>query len=261
MQCDASNGAIGAVLTQEFEDGEHPIVYIHGVLTSAELNCSTTEKECLALVWAIKKIRPYLEGYKFRAITNHSALRWLQNLREPSGRLAQWAIKLLQWDVRIEHRKGAMHRVSDALSRLNELDREEDEVASFEEIIDPWYIKRIEEIQERPLKYRSWKVEGGMICKQRLDPILGPITGEEDSWKLVAPTEHRGRVLEDAHREVTAGYLGVEKTYERVAQEYYWSGVWHDVYQFVQNCDECQRYKPDQTTPKGLMGGRVIEHP
>ena len=36
VECDASNDAIGAVLSQEFDDGEHPIVYIHQVLTSAE---------------------------------------------------------------------------------------------------------------------------------------------------------------------------------------------------------------------------------
>ena len=113
VQCDASNDAIRAVLSHEFDDGEHPIVYIHRVLTSAERNYSTTEKECLALIWSIKKLRPYLEGSSFRAITDHSALRWLQNLREPSGRLARWALGLQQWDVRIEHRKG--HRVPDAL--------------------------------------------------------------------------------------------------------------------------------------------------
>ena len=44
VQCDASNDAIGAVLSQEFEDGEHAIVYIHRVLSSAERNYSTTEK-------------------------------------------------------------------------------------------------------------------------------------------------------------------------------------------------------------------------
>ena len=108
MQCDTSNNSIGAVLLQDFEDAEHLIVYIHRVLTSAEQNCSTTEKECLTLMWAFKKLRTYLDGYKFKAITDHSALRWLQNLRDPLGRLARWALDLQQWDLDIVYRKGAM---------------------------------------------------------------------------------------------------------------------------------------------------------
>ena len=117
-QCDASNDTIGVVLPQEFDDGEHPIVYIHRVLSSAQRNYSTTEKECLALAWSIKKLRTYLEGCKFKPITDHSALRWLQHLKEPTGRLARWSLELQQWDVTIEHRKEAMHRVPDALSRI-----------------------------------------------------------------------------------------------------------------------------------------------
>ena len=144
VQCDASNEAIGAVLSQDFEEGEHPIVYLHRVLASAERNYSTTEKECFALVWAIKKLRPYLEGYKFTAIIDHSALRWLQNLKELTGRLARWALELQQWDVRIVHRKGAMHRVPDALSRILEEEPSKTEVAAFEEVKDPWYLRRIE---------------------------------------------------------------------------------------------------------------------
>ena len=70
-----SGFALGAVLTQEGEDGEHPIVYVSRVLTPAKKNYTTTEKECLAMVWAIKKLRPYLEGYKFTMVTDHGALR------------------------------------------------------------------------------------------------------------------------------------------------------------------------------------------
>ena len=86
VQSDASNYAIGAVLTQEGEDGEHPIVYVSRVLSPAEKNYSTTEKECLAVIWAIKKMRPYLEGYRFTVITDHSALRCLKNCAEPCTR-------------------------------------------------------------------------------------------------------------------------------------------------------------------------------
>ena len=94
VQCDACNEEIGAILSQDFVDGEHLIVYVHRVLSSAKRNYSTTEKMCLALDWVTKELHPYLEGYKFPAIIYHSALRWLQNLKEPTGRLARWALEL-----------------------------------------------------------------------------------------------------------------------------------------------------------------------
>ena len=64
-----------------------------------------------------------------------------------------------------------------------------------------------------------------MIYKQR----SGPITGVEDTWKLAVPAEHRAQILSNAHRDRTSGHLGVEKTYKRIAQEYYWPGMWHEV--------------------------------
>uniref|UniRef100_A0ABD2W5F9 RNA-directed DNA polymerase n=1 Tax=Trichogramma kaykai TaxID=54128 RepID=A0ABD2W5F9_9HYME len=89
VQCDASAFAIGGVLSQVFDDGEHPIVYVSRVLTAAERNYTTSEKECLALLWTIRKLRPYLEGYRFIAVTDHSALQYLRNLKDPTGRLAR----------------------------------------------------------------------------------------------------------------------------------------------------------------------------
>ena len=64
LQTDASSTAVGGVLTQVNDEGdEHPIVYFSRVLTSAERNYTTTERECLAIIVGIKKLRPYLEGY------------------------------------------------------------------------------------------------------------------------------------------------------------------------------------------------------
>lgn len=61
------------------------------------------------------QFRYYLEGYQFTVIRDHNSLRWLYNLRNPTRRLALWAIDLLEYDFKIVHRKGAMHRVPDAL--------------------------------------------------------------------------------------------------------------------------------------------------
>lgn len=96
LQTDASDYALGAVLTQEDKDGEHPIVYISRALIHAEKNYSTTVKECLAVVWVIKKMRPYLKGYVFTVITDHSFLKWLFKIAKPSGRVVHWIMELQQ---------------------------------------------------------------------------------------------------------------------------------------------------------------------
>ena len=74
LHCDASDYAIGAVLTQEFNGLQHSIIFINRLLTAAERKFTTTEKECLAVLWAVEKLRPYLEGFLFTIFTDHSSL-------------------------------------------------------------------------------------------------------------------------------------------------------------------------------------------
>lgn len=65
----------------------------------------------------MEKLRPNLEGYKFTVVTDHHSLIWLHNLKEPTGRLARWALRLQQFDFEIVHRKGKENVVPDLLSR------------------------------------------------------------------------------------------------------------------------------------------------
>jgi len=55
-------------------------------------------------------------------ITDHNSLRWLHHFKNPTGRLARWALELLKYDYEIVHRKGALYHVLDALSRAFESD-------------------------------------------------------------------------------------------------------------------------------------------
>ena len=87
-------------------------------LSDSERNYSATERECLAVVWAVRTLRPYVEGTKFTVRTGHDALRWLMSLTETSGRLTRWRLRLAENDFTIQYRPGRVHQVPDALSRL-----------------------------------------------------------------------------------------------------------------------------------------------
>jgi hypothetical protein len=106
LQCDACDIGIGAVLTQNFNGNERVIYYLSRALSLTERKYSTTEKECLSVIYAIKRLRCYLEGTRFTVITDHYSLLWLNNLKDPLGRLGRWVMRLQAFDFNIVHRKG-----------------------------------------------------------------------------------------------------------------------------------------------------------
>lgn len=118
LTTDASNFAIGAVLSQGPIGSDKPVSYASRTLNDSEINYSTIEKELLAIVWACKYFRPYLFGRKFKIITDHQPLQWLMNLKEPNSRLTRWRLKLSEYDYTITYKKGKSNTNADALSRI-----------------------------------------------------------------------------------------------------------------------------------------------
>ena len=86
LDTDASNQGIGAVLSQEHDDGfEHVVAYASRALSKAERKYSVTRKELLAVVSFVHYFRPYLLGRRFKLRTDHSSLLWLRRFKEPRG--------------------------------------------------------------------------------------------------------------------------------------------------------------------------------
>jgi hypothetical protein len=119
LDTDASGDQIGCCVFQEQLDGTHPIGYWSRSLNPAERNYSTTEKECLVIVWAILQILPYLEGQKILLRTDHHSLRWVLNLADAHGRLARWRLHLLEFDFYVAYSPGKDHHAANTLSRLS----------------------------------------------------------------------------------------------------------------------------------------------
>lgn len=108
ISCDAQDYALGYVLEQKDELGNtRPIAFASRKLNVHELNYTTTEKECLAVVESIKKFHHYLFGNRFIVWVDHKALQWLFNKSDLGhGRLMRWVILLQSYDFEIRYKEG-----------------------------------------------------------------------------------------------------------------------------------------------------------
>lgn len=260
VQTDASNYGLGAVLSQESDQGERVICYLSRSLTKQERAYSTTEKELLCVVWALEKLRPYLEGTSFTVVTDHHSLIWLHNLKEPNGRLCRWAVRLQQFDFKIIHRKGKDHVVPDLLSRsvpvIDSITPEEDH-SDFDinTVKDKWYLSMRSKILDSPLNFPQWRVENDKIFKY-VKCDFSMLSGDDLNWKLVVPKENRSSVIHAIHCVPTSGHPGVFKTYKKICERYFWPKMRSDVSCFVKKCKICIGHKSVQKSPAGLLGSR-----
>ncbi|XP_038057353.1 uncharacterized protein LOC119728962 [Patiria miniata] len=121
LQTDASDIGIGAVLMQEEDGVKFPISYVSRKLLPREAKYSVIERECLALVWAIKKFHFFLYGKEFILETDHRPLSYLARTKMTNSRIMRWALSLQPYRYRIIAIKGKDNVGADFLSRCPEI--------------------------------------------------------------------------------------------------------------------------------------------
>ena len=118
LRTDASNIGLGAVLLQTHQEERFPVAYASKKLLKREQAYSTIERECLAIVWAVKKFEPYLYGREFVLETDHHPLAYLNSVSPANGRLMRWILALQPYRFRIVAIRGSENVGADVLSRL-----------------------------------------------------------------------------------------------------------------------------------------------
>ncbi|XP_049316307.1 retrovirus-related Pol polyprotein from transposon opus isoform X1 [Bactrocera dorsalis] len=119
LTTDASNTAIGAVLSQGIIGQDRPITYISRSLNKTEENYSTIEKEMLAIVWSLDKLRTYLYGAKeIKILTDHQPLTFALSNSNNNAKLKRWKARIEEYNYKLIYKPGKTNVVADALSRL-----------------------------------------------------------------------------------------------------------------------------------------------
>ena len=117
LDTDASDLAVGGVLSQVQDGEEKVIAYSSKKLNKQQRRYCVTRRELLAVVTFLREFRNYLLAQEFVIRTDHNSLTWLLRFKEPQGQLARWPEYVFQFRFQIVHRPGKKHGNADALSR------------------------------------------------------------------------------------------------------------------------------------------------
>ena len=234
---DASNFALGAILSQIVDGEDRPISYASRALCDAETRYSTIEKEFLAIVWAIQNYRAYLLGRHFTVYSDHKPLMGIVKLRSNNSRLARFHFKLAEYDFEIKYKAGKKNQNADALSRIR--------YPAAETCIV--HTRASAEVERQALADQNKRDKSSSTEIHRATNSDSDQVDDNNSiWYDPVLLESKSdieTVLKDFHDKPLGGHQGFFKTYDRIKTRYRWKGMKKDVQKYIRKCVKCQKNK------------------
>ena len=257
LYTDASESALGAVLSQTQDNQERVIAYWSRQLTKAERNYSTIEREALAIVSAIKEFYPYLYGFRFTLVTDHNPLTSLKGIKDIGGRLNRWLLFLQQFQYTIVYKPGKQHTYADSLSRIPQpvhivqdiLPSLSSDNLSSAQLADYQLKPVIAALKDgeplptqTPPGLKRAYLCNGILCRQYTE-----CASKVTHTQLVIPSSLQKLVCHQIHN--CNGHLGIHKTTSMIRERFYWPGYEDYIQNFVKSCPQCQRRAQPQPQP------------
>ncbi|KAK4698583.1 hypothetical protein P7C70_g7691, partial [Phenoliferia sp. Uapishka_3] len=298
LYVDASADGLGAVLQQMQTIDDKPlevvICFISRQLRGAENRYGATQLEALGLVWALEKLYVFLDGSFFEVITDCIAIRSLLDMKTPNRHMLRWQLAIQEYRGRmtILHREGRVHLNADGMSRMalpNDASNPAADLSgepespihalSFVELDDEFFsaIKASYALDDSIRRIHTALLTPEADPTSILSGVKGDLRAQFDAGRfflldellyrrkgaavalVICDPETRGAVISACHDQVTAGHLGLEKTYARLRPLAWWPGAYTDTLEYVKSCDACQRANKHTGKPYGLA--QRIEEP
>ncbi|SJL13535.1 uncharacterized protein ARMOST_16979 [Armillaria ostoyae] len=254
VEADASEGAIGAVLSQEQDGKWRPVAFLSKALTITERNYEIYDKELLAIMLALDKWRHYLMGatVDFEIWTDHQNLQYFRKPQKLNRRQARWVTELAEYHFTLHHKPGASNKKADLLSRRADHPQGQDDndeiiVLSpehFQAMIMPTTDETHERIKSATRTHQKWDqgIANSLNHEKGIKEKDGLLYYDK---RIYVPRDSatRGEIISCCHDHITAGHPGIEKTKELVLRDYWWPKLKKDVEAYVQGCETCARAK------------------
>uniref|UniRef100_A0A453NRI9 Reverse transcriptase n=1 Tax=Aegilops tauschii subsp. strangulata TaxID=200361 RepID=A0A453NRI9_AEGTS len=244
LETDASGKGIGAVLMQQ----GRPIAYYSSSLCPRNAAPSTYEKEALAILEALKKWRHYLLGNELIIKTDQQSLKFITDQKITEGVQHKLMMKLLEFNFKIQYKKGSENRVADALSRLLP------SCFAMSAVTPVWAEDLISSYQNDP------------VSQQLMEQLLLKQPSADSEYTIHAGIiRYKGKILvgnnaalrtkliQALHSSPVGGHSGVRATYQRIKNIFHWPGLKQEVEKFTAACPICQRAKHEHCLQPGLL--------
>ncbi|KAH9723597.1 hypothetical protein KPL70_007175 [Citrus sinensis] len=245
---------VTTVLGQRLDRVPYVIYYASMTFNDAQLNYSTTEKEMLAVVFALDKFRSYLIGCKVIIFTDHAALKYLFTKKDAKARLIRWVLLLQEFDIEFRDKKGSENVVADHLSRLDlkfipeslPLNESFPDEQLMSVNVVPWFADIVNylatgQIPEHWAKQDRTKFLSKVKDFFWDDPYLFKYCADQIIRRCVPDNEIQS-VISFCHEQACGGHFSAKKTATKILQcGFYWPTLFHDAYIFCSLCDRCQR--------------------
>ncbi len=274
LESDASDYAIGAVLSQQHEDDLwHPLAYISRTLNPAERNYDIHDKEMLAVVFACIEWRPLLLSLSdpFVVLTDHHALEYFMTTKILNRRQARWAERLADFHFTLSYRPGTANTSADALSRRDDARTLSGGASSAQddskdELRQPFFkehhLRRTTTEPHQPdlllerIKLRQGEdqaLQEGLSTDPPQYTKKDGLIQFKDRIAVPSDDEVKLRILQSKHDHTTAGHPGTHKTFDLVKRDYAWKGMKKYVTDYVHGCLTCARSKSLRHKKYGLL--------
>lgn len=249
LETDASNDAVGAVLSVRRSDTWLPIEFTSKKFTGPQLRWPVREKEAFAIIHALHKFDHFLRGRKFVVHTDHQSLKWL--LDATVGKVARWASRIAEYDMEIYWKRGTDLQHVDFLSRYIDEDLPIADRMCMSVGINTPKLPTIGDVllaQQSEVKPsgKGYSMRGSIVCYRNgvwVPPIL------------------RREIMAACHLMPPYYHCGVKKTRSTVLKAFNWPNLHEDITDYVRGCLACQRMRPGLERLQGLIKMHPLPRP